>query len=424
MHGEIGGLKRREGGARTALVLFAIVWLAAALVGGYASISMEPFHPVPVPGFTPSHHGAIGRFFLDPWGHWDGQWYLRIAQSGYANDGSAAFFPLYPALVRVTAPLAGGNRLAAALLISWIAFAAALVVLGRLLAEDIGEPAATNALLLLAAFPTAFYFHAAYTESLFLALAAGAFLASRHGRWLTAGTLALFAALTRSTGFLLVPALAVEAWARARRPDGRSGWRDLFSREGLSSLVRAPGRSFVAAAIPLLALPVLLLLFDRTLGDPLAFSHAQRLWERHAAAPWSAIIDGVRVLLPGAPRLLDPLPGGAPRLAHYAGGFLESNAYNLAAALGGLALAGLAVRRLPPAYGVFAVCGVLLPLLNPSRVLPLYSIPRFLVVLFPMFAALALPLSTRPVLRGAVLVLAACIQGLFAARFALWYWVA
>lgn len=419
-----GAAGARSMGARTALALCALAWVVAALVGGYAAITMEPFHEVRVAGVEPARHGTLGRFFLDPWQHWDGQWYLRIARSGYADDGSAAFFPLYPALIRMLTPVTGGDPLAAALVISWLAFAGALVVLAKLLAADFGESIAGTSLLLLASFPTAFYFHAAYTESLFLLLAAGALLAARRRRWIAAGLLGLLAGLTRSAGFLLAPVLAIEAWTQAWRGDGGARWRDLASRAGLSAIARAPGRSLAGAAIPLLALPLLLVLFDRALGEPFAFSHAQRLWERHPAAPWTALVDGVRVLLPGGPRLLDPLPGGLPRLTHYTGGFLESNAYNLLAAVGGLALAAVALRRLPPSYGALALGGVLLPLLSPSQVLPLYSMPRFLVVLFPLFVTLAGTLENRPVLRGALLVLSAALQGLFAVRFALWYWVA
>jgi hypothetical protein len=420
----VGETSTRSRSARTALLVTALAWITAALVGGWAIATMEPFLAVAVPGLEPQHHSGAARVLLDPWQQWDGQWYLRIARNGYADDGSAAFFPFYPALIRIASPLTGGDALLAALLLSWIAFAGAMLVLSAMLLRDLGEETATTALLLIVTFPTAFFFHAAYTESLFLLLAAGTFLAARRRRWIVSGLLALGACLTRSAGFALVPALLVEAWTQSRGAGEKVRWRDLSTRTGVSALLRTPGRSLAAAAIPLLALPALLLLFDRTLGDPWAFSAAQRLWERHTTAPWTALIDGVRVIVPGGPKLLDPLPGGTARLSHYGGGFLESNVYNLIAALGGIALAVLAVRRLPPSYAAFAVVGVLLPLLSPSRVLPLYSMPRFLLVLFPLFVALAIPLQKRPLLRAAVLSFSASLQGLLAVRFALWYWVA
>jgi hypothetical protein len=411
---------------RTALWLFTVSWCVTALVGGYAFLTMESFHPVLVPGFDPVTGSGAARALLDPWQSWDGQWYLKIAAAGYAPDGSPAFFPLYPLLIRATAPALGGNPLAAALLWSWMALAGALVVLTLLLRSDFGDDETVTSLVLLLAFPTAFTFHAAYTESLFLLLSASAFLAARRGRWLAAGAFGLLAALTRSAGFLIVPALLIEGWSQTCRKEGAetSGWGGLVTREGFKAFAGMPALRFAGSLLPLVALPVLLVLFQKSVGDAWAFREAQKIWERHPAAPWTAIADGVRVLLPGSPGMLDPLPGGAPRLSHYAGGFLESNVYNLVAAIGGLALAAVALRRLRPSYGLFALAGVLLPLMTPSRVLPLYSMPRFIGVLFPLFVAAAVLLRRRPLLRAGVIAGAAALQGLFIARFVLWYWVA
>ncbi len=45
----------------------------------------------------------------------DAPWFLRLADTGYApDDGSAAFFPLYPLLVRAVGTLLGGSWLLAA----------------------------------------------------------------------------------------------------------------------------------------------------------------------------------------------------------------------------------------------------------------------------------------------------------------------
>jgi hypothetical protein len=60
----------------------------------------------------------------------DALWFLRIADTGYrANDGSAAFFPLYPMLVRVLSVLSGGRTLLAGIVVSNLSFLGALVVL-------------------------------------------------------------------------------------------------------------------------------------------------------------------------------------------------------------------------------------------------------------------------------------------------------
>jgi hypothetical protein len=130
------------------------------------------------------------------------------------------------------------------------------------------------------------------------------------------------------------------------------------------------------------------------------------------------------VLLPGHPPYLEPLDGGFPRLPDYPGGFLEAHAYNLLAAVGGLVLSVVALRRLRPSFGVLALAGVLLPLMTPSRLQPLQSMPRFLVVLFPLFAALALLVRGRPLWTASAIAIGAALQGFFVARFTLWFWVA
>jgi hypothetical protein len=148
------------------------------------------------------------------------------------------------------------------------------------------------------------------------------------------------------------------------------------------------------------------------------------LWERRITPPWTGLIDGARVLLPGHERSLEPLSGGFPRLAEYPGGFLEANAYNFAAALGGLMLAFVAVRRLRASHATFALAGIVLPLMTPSRLQPLQSMPRFFVVLFPLFSVLAIMLRGRRLLTVCTIAAFATLQGFFTTRFALWFWVA
>jgi hypothetical protein len=108
----------------------------------------------------------------------------------------------------------------------------------------------------------------------------------------------------------------------------------------------------------------------------------------------------------------------------YPGGFLDAHAYNLVAALSGLLLCWVAWKRLRASYAVWALGGVVIPLMTPSTLQPLQSMPRFLVVIFPLFLALATLLRGRPLLLSFTVATFACVQGFFAARFALWFWVA
>ena len=81
-----------------------------------------------------------------------------------------------------------------------------------------------------------------------------------------------------------------------------------------------------------------------------------------------------------------------------------------------------AFRRLPRAYGAYALAALALPLSYPVDPQPLMSLPRFIAVLFPLFMWLAVVSEERgwtvPVRRRS-----AAGLGLFTAQFAAWEWI-
>jgi hypothetical protein len=81
-------------------------------------------------------------------------------------------------------------------------------------------------------------------------------------------------------------------------------------------------------------------------------------------------------------------------------------------------------RLLPPAYGAYVVAALALPLSYPVRAQPLMSLPRFLVVLFPLSMWLAAWLAARPRVQKPALAVSALLLAFFAAQFATWHWVA
>ncbi len=167
--------------------------------------------------------GAKG---VDPWPRltsYDGMWLLGIAGGGYdplvpdASSGhpalsNIAFFPLYPLLVAVLSHLSGIPLATAALTITALAGLAAAGALDRLGRRVAGGRKAGLALVVLwAAWPHSIVLSMAYTEALFVALAAWSMVALLSGRWLTAGVLCLLAGATRPFGAALAVAVAVTA---------------------------------------------------------------------------------------------------------------------------------------------------------------------------------------------------------------------
>ncbi|MGW2599767.1 hypothetical protein [Streptomyces klenkii] len=154
---------------------------------------------------------------------WDGNLYVSIAEHGYphgysyAGDGTLtgnnlAFFPLFPMLIRAVHAVTGLGWGTSGIVAAHLALIAALLAVHRLLAALHGTRTALIAIVLLAgAQPMSLSFLMSYSESLFLALAAGTLLAAHRKAWLTAGALALLTGLTRPAAAAVVAALAVAA---------------------------------------------------------------------------------------------------------------------------------------------------------------------------------------------------------------------
>jgi hypothetical protein len=193
------------------------------------------------PAAAALHTDGISQALVNVWMRWDTAWYLKIAASGYAaNDGSIAFMPLYPWLIKASGFLLGGNLLLGAILISNLAAIIAVILLYELALLEIDfKTNAMQSVLALLVFPTGFFLLAAYTESLFLAFILAAWLLARHKNWWAAGIMAGLATLCRLQGALLSPVLLWLYLADAAGAEGlkpleqlRTVWQMLSRSEG------------------------------------------------------------------------------------------------------------------------------------------------------------------------------------------------
>lgn len=385
------------------------LWSRAAIWAGalFAWLVFEPNrHPNAARWDDPALTRDLG-WMTDVWARWDSVWFLRIAEHGYgqASGVAAAFYPLYPLSLAGLGRALGGHYVVAGIVLSLACSLAAFVLLYRLAEDRLGAEGARRAVLYLAVFPMALFLGAVYSESLYLLLAVGAFLLAERGRWLGAGAVTGLAILTRIAGIALLPALVVMAW---RRPDrGRA----------LASLCVAP---LVFAVYPLF------LGIQR--GDPFAFARSQGFWNRHVsyAGPLGGIWDGLRAAWAGVEQLVsgshthaywtpvqntDPMRAAAVNLECFAFLVLFS------------VLTVIAWRRFGAPYGLFCAVSLAIPLSVPSSRWPLLSLPRFCLVLFPCFLALAV-LGGRPRVHTAILVVSSIMLGVATTQWALWQWVA
>lgn len=154
------------------------------------------------------------RGWLEIWNRWDAVNYQKLAQFGYVGTGEMrpllVFYPLYPWTVRLFAFLTGDYLLSAFIISTVSSFVVAIVLL-RLFELDFSKELAQRAVWFLFIFPTSYFLHIGYTESLFLMLALSCIYAARKQHWLLAGLLGALCCLTRGNGVVLVPALAAEA---------------------------------------------------------------------------------------------------------------------------------------------------------------------------------------------------------------------
>ena len=83
------------------------------------------------------------------------------------------------------------------------------------------------------------------------------------------------------------------------------------------------------------------------------------------------------------------------------------------------------LRRLPLAYGAYVLAALALPLSDPVTQQPLMSLPRFLLVLFPLgHLARGLAQPSIRALQTPALVASCVLMVFFLGQFATWHWVA
>lgn len=376
-----------------AFVISRAALFAAGIVGDVL-LPTEEGHWVADPNST----------FLSLWAKWDSQWYVQIARNGYwfqpLRQSNVAFFPLYPLAMRLLAPLVGENLVLAGFLVSNAAFLLALIFLYRLAELELADrESARRTVFYLALFPTAFFFSAVYTESLFLSLSVATMYFARRQYWLAAALTGMLASATRNLGIVLW-AMVTWEWLR------RHGWslQGTMRRQTWCLLLRSAKAHWtelvIIAAIPLgllLYMAFLEINFDR----PLAFIEVQAAWGRQNVGPVAVLARELSAL---ADFQLNR--GSLNRLL------------NLSFALTALAMTPFIWRRLGEGYAVYTLVLILVPLYSSVA-----SVMRYVLPVFPAFILLGW-WGRRPTVDRFLTAGFAVGLGVLTAVFANWYFVA
>lgn len=363
------------------------------------------------------------------WLHWDAGGFAFIAYQGYAHTSDVAFFPLWPLIIHIVAPLLGGSYplsyYLAGVLLSNLFFFAALVLFYCLLAEDFEASLARRALFYIAFYPYALFFFLGYTESLFLLLTLGTFLLLRRGKmldWWLAGGLGFLATLTRSSGLLLaVPFLVLYAqrfWLPGNRKPAEQG--EQTEQAGSPELPEKSGKPTqpgflqkVGALLPIGLIPAALLVYMfylwQTKGNPLIFQVEEATnWDRHFQFFIIPLLAALKTVL-------------------------TVSAFSFVTILNLLDIVFIALcitalvrgwRRLPLHYSAFALVTMLFFLSFPiTGFNPFASQPRYLIQAFPIFIVFAL-WGKHAGFDRAYMAIAPALLALFTVLFVVHFWVA
>jgi hypothetical protein len=221
---------RRDGLIAFAVSRFLVLVGAAAASAGRASAVAQ----YPELGLTKPQSALSG--IVDALTSWDGKWYFEIVRQGYPHvvpphityeqiEARAAFFPLFPWLIRVLNIVLPGNAVTAGIVLNAVLGLIFVLLVGKLAMAWFDDArVATRAMVIAAFFPGSYVLSITYSEALLLCLAAAGLLALHRRRWVLAGVFSLLATATRPNGVAMVAACAAAALLAIR---ARREWRAL-----------------------------------------------------------------------------------------------------------------------------------------------------------------------------------------------------
>jgi len=301
----------------------------------------------------------LSNFLLYPFGNFDAVYYLLIAAEGYTIN--AGFFPLFPLLIRIlTFPF--GNILPfslvqyfTAITLVSVLFLVSLFLFYKLVKLDYKENIAIGSIIFLLVFPTSFFFSALYSESLFLFLSLLAFYLARKKKWFWAGITGALLSSTRLVGIAIWPALLYEYFKENKNK---------INIKTLSLL------------LPPLGLISYVIYNFYKWGNPFYFIAAQGNFQNNRT------VDSIILFPQTIFRYVKILFSVNPNIYEWWVALSELGFFVFAIALFCVAWK----KRIRASYLIFGILCFLIPASSGT----FSGLPRYVVVIFPIFMALAL----------------------------------
>lgn len=365
-----------------------LVWrlglFAAALVG----MHLIPYRPT----FPYAYEllPEYGSHLITAWAGFDGVHYLTILREGYESSGIVqAFFPLFPLMVKLVSLNQLINPIVVGLVLSTGFLIGAVYFLDKLIRMDYSDRIAKKVLIALLLFPTAFYFGAFYTESLFLFTVVASLYAARKNRWWLAGVLGALASATRVTGILILPMLILEYYRLkgVEKAYSPKAWLPLF--------------------LPLVGIGTYIVYLWVNFGDPFLFYTVQ--------ADFGVGRETERfILLPQVfYRYLSMIITVSP--THYIyWPMIQEFFWGVVITVAGI----VSLAKLRSSYSLFLVASFVIPSLTGTFT----SLPRYILPVFPLFLLMALYLPGK--YYRVWIVVSAILLAINTALFVQGWWIA
>lgn len=308
--------------------------------------------------FLDKSNNLLSHFLLYPYGNFDGVYYLLISSKGYTVN--AGFFPLFPLLIHfATLPF---NLLPfdlvqyfLAVLLTSLFFFVSLVLFYKLIRLDYKENVAVLSIIFLLLFPTSFFYASIYSESLFLLLSLLSFYLARSKKWTWAGFAGALLTSTRFVGIAIFPALLYE----------------YFKNEKNKSLSKL---------LPIFIVPIGLIAYIfynfQKWGNPFYFIQAQGNFANNRS------VDTIVLLPQTLFRYVKILFTVKPNIYEYWVAFLELSFFIFAIIMFYIAWE----KKIRVSYLIFGVLCFLIPASTGTFT----GLPRYVLIIFPIFLALAL----------------------------------
>jgi len=384
-----------------AAVLVVVVALSEHLLDRYSGYPIGRLH-------------FPGSWLFEGWVRYDGGWYRDIVAHGYRYNGSGAqanvaYFPGYPIVMWGLTQVVR-NSAVAGITLSFASGLASIVLFERWCRTRLDPRTVRLSVVVVLVYPFAWYlFGTVYADSLFLVLALAAFLLLEADHPVLAGLVGALATATRPVGIALVVGLVLVAIERA------GGFRKLRS-------LRARDFGVVLSLLGLISWSAYQ---GIRWGNPMLFTDIEGApgWDQASGIrTWAKVTFFQRMRhLPGW--LGDSMHSTT---THSPRPWTEST-YSLSILLQALMLIGaiflvrLVWRRFGWGYAGYVASIIVVAAVGTKD---FFSVGRYLIGAFPLFAAGAVMLVDRARTRVVVLAVSAVLLALLASGYARGYYLA